>query len=230
METSPVNVNVSSPLTDHVILQPSAEPVKPGWKTTEFYLSAFAMLLGLAYTSGIIATGSQWDHIAGVAVTLLAGLGYTVTRGKVKAAMATLLVGCLIGNGATMLAACGTVKADVKAEEAKILDCTKADAGPIAMAFGSLAVEVAVQVATTGKPDVPALEASSKTIAAAQGGSIAACSFGPILASIIKLFPPSTGAAAGPTGATVAADAGEALARLKAAQGVTTIKTSAGVQ
>ncbi len=59
--------------------------VKPGWKTTEFALSTLAMLLGQIYASGVMSDGGTAAKIAGLAVSLLAALGYTVSRGIAKA-------------------------------------------------------------------------------------------------------------------------------------------------
>jgi hypothetical protein len=61
---------------------------KPGYKTTEFWLSTIAVLIGLAYGSGVIAeTGTSGieKSIAFVA-SALAALGYSNSRGAVKAA------------------------------------------------------------------------------------------------------------------------------------------------
>lgn len=57
---------------------------KPGWKSSEFYLSTAAMLLGVLMASGIIHPGTAWDKAIGLAVTALAGMGYTVSRAIVK--------------------------------------------------------------------------------------------------------------------------------------------------
>jgi len=62
-------------------------PAKPGYKTTEFYLSAFATLIGLLFASGAIHDGGATtaDKIAGLAVAALATAGYSVSRGMTKA-------------------------------------------------------------------------------------------------------------------------------------------------
>jgi len=64
------------------------EPVKPGWRTTEFILSTLTALLGIAIAGGFIDLEgvSALDKIAGLAAAALAALGYSVSRGKVKAA------------------------------------------------------------------------------------------------------------------------------------------------
>ena len=60
------------------------EPVKPGYKTTEFWLSAVAVLLGLAMASGLIPSDSAWDQAVGLVVSALAAMGYTGARAGVK--------------------------------------------------------------------------------------------------------------------------------------------------
>ena len=62
--------------------------VKKGYLTTEFYLSSACAILGIVIASGVAdpAGVGTWDKIVGMACALLAGLGYTVSRSKVKAA------------------------------------------------------------------------------------------------------------------------------------------------
>lgn len=59
--------------------------VKPGWKTTEFWLSCLAFVLGAIAASGAIPESSQWVQIMGMATTVLASMGYSSSRGKAKA-------------------------------------------------------------------------------------------------------------------------------------------------
>ena len=58
--------------------------VKPGFKTTEFWLSAAATLVGLAIASGIVPTSGTWPQIVGLVTGVLGALGYTVSRTAVK--------------------------------------------------------------------------------------------------------------------------------------------------
>lgn len=60
---------------------------KPGFKTTEWWLSAVAVLFGLVISSGILEeTATEWDNkIVGLVVSTLAALGYTAARAYVKA-------------------------------------------------------------------------------------------------------------------------------------------------
>ena len=66
---------------------------RPGYRTTEFWLSLAAMLLGAAFASGLLACPTEGCgptmqaiiRLAGVAATVLGGFGYTVSRGIAKA-------------------------------------------------------------------------------------------------------------------------------------------------
>ena len=60
--------------------------VKSGWRTTEFWLALAAKLLGALTTTGILGDGTQAMRIAGLAVVILASLGYSYNRATVKAA------------------------------------------------------------------------------------------------------------------------------------------------
>ena len=60
------------------------QEIRPGFKTTEFWLSAVAVLLGLAIASGIIPANSVWDQAVGLVVAGLAAMGYTGARAGVK--------------------------------------------------------------------------------------------------------------------------------------------------
>lgn len=59
--------------------------MKPGYLTTEFWLSALAMILGALFASGAVSDGSQLDKILGITATILGQLGYAVPRGIAKA-------------------------------------------------------------------------------------------------------------------------------------------------
>lgn len=63
-----------------------SKPVRPGWRTSEFWLSAAAALMGLAHASGILEqTATDWDNkIVGLATAGLVALGYNVARTIVK--------------------------------------------------------------------------------------------------------------------------------------------------
>lgn len=62
----------------------SQEEVKPGYKTTEFWLSLVACVIGALVASGMFPDESPGMKIAGLAMTTLAALGYTTSRFMVK--------------------------------------------------------------------------------------------------------------------------------------------------
>ena len=60
---------------------------KPGWKTTEFWLTALCTLCGLLYASGVVSVEGSDATSKAVALiaSVLAAMGYSVSRAKVKA-------------------------------------------------------------------------------------------------------------------------------------------------
>lgn len=58
--------------------------IKPGYKTTEFWMAFVAMLIGAAFASGVFPAESTGDKLLGLAATVLSALGYTVSRTMVK--------------------------------------------------------------------------------------------------------------------------------------------------
>lgn len=63
---------------------PTTNPVKPGYKTTEFWLSVAACALGAFAASGALPDENVVMKIVGLAVSALAAMGYTVSRFMVK--------------------------------------------------------------------------------------------------------------------------------------------------
>jgi len=85
--------------------------MRTGIRTTEFWIAAILILAGLLPTSGLLPENHWGVKVCGLVVSLLAGLGYTAARVKVKAAPAAkdavaklLLVALLVG----LLVGCGT--------------------------------------------------------------------------------------------------------------------------
>lgn len=60
--------------------------MKPGYKTSEFWLSLLVMVLGALMSSGVVADGGATATIIGGALTLLSGGVYTLNRMGVKKA------------------------------------------------------------------------------------------------------------------------------------------------
>lgn len=59
--------------------------MKTGWKTTEFWLSAAATVLGLVTASGAFSETGTVAKVVGLVVSGLAALGYTASRTALKA-------------------------------------------------------------------------------------------------------------------------------------------------
>lgn len=59
--------------------------VKPGYKTTEFWLMTSATMVGLTVASGVIPTEGPWAQVVGLVTGMLGALGYSVPRMSLKA-------------------------------------------------------------------------------------------------------------------------------------------------
>ena len=59
--------------------------MKPGYKTTEFWLSLAAAIVGALLASGAFEDGSAVARLLGVVASALAAIGYAASRGFVKA-------------------------------------------------------------------------------------------------------------------------------------------------
>ncbi len=62
---------------------------KPGYATTEFWLTLAAMLIGTLVTSGAFADTSTIGKIIAFAATALASIGYSMSRAITKTATVT---------------------------------------------------------------------------------------------------------------------------------------------
>jgi hypothetical protein len=60
------------------------EKPSPGYRTTEFWLSTLAMVLGVVLASGALPEGGLAGQIVGGVLSVLASLGYTASRTQVK--------------------------------------------------------------------------------------------------------------------------------------------------
>jgi len=58
--------------------------MKSGYKTTEFWLTLLAILLGAFVASGLLPTEHVAIKVAGMVTTVLAALGYTLGRVSAK--------------------------------------------------------------------------------------------------------------------------------------------------
>lgn len=60
--------------------------MRTGYKTTEFWLSLVAMLVGALIASGVLADGGMPLQVAGMVASALAAMGYSSSRAKSKQA------------------------------------------------------------------------------------------------------------------------------------------------
>ena len=61
-----------------------SQPKKPGYKSTEFWLSALCIIFGMLLASGVISEGSNAEKIVAFGASVLASFGYSFSRGMVK--------------------------------------------------------------------------------------------------------------------------------------------------
>lgn len=132
-------------------------PVKPGWKTTEWYGSWAVKILGALMAGGVFGDGTTASRIAGAALTLLGYLGYTYSRTLVKNASVILIL-LVVGLAATSSACGATSKAAGKTALTDAVDCTAPDRAALEAQFGPT-VEAALQraIGLDGKIDLPSL-------------------------------------------------------------------------
>lgn len=97
-------------MAENATTVPNAATVVPGWKTTEFWLSLLAAVVGIVMASGIIPATSTWEKIVGIVASVLSALGYQVMRTSVKTnAQSAALVMAKIEADSKALVAAGPV-------------------------------------------------------------------------------------------------------------------------
>lgn len=131
--TTTTKASDGSTITTNLV---SAEPVKPGWQTTEFCGAWAVKILGALIAGGVFGDGTTAMRIAGAAMTLLGFLGYTYSRTLVKAAVFVLML-CL---GTSTMTACAS-SAQVGAGNA-VIDCTRADAPALEELLGVTSIRL----------------------------------------------------------------------------------------
>lgn len=123
------------------------------------------------------------------------------------------------------LIACAAVKSEVKAIEAGVVACAKADKAKIQALGVQLGTAALVSLVTTGSIDWSALESQSESAAKTQGLEVAACAFGGLVADLQALFdsvhPTAPQALLAPV--SPLDGSAEALASFQTANGITRI-------
>lgn len=57
---------------------------KPGYRTSEFWLTAGATAVGLAIASGVVPETGVWPKVVALVTAAFTAMGYTVSRGLAK--------------------------------------------------------------------------------------------------------------------------------------------------
>ena len=70
--------------TTTVVTEPTTATVKPGFKTTEFWLTAVAVIGGLVMASGVVTELSPVGKIIALGLVTLKTMGYTSQRMEAK--------------------------------------------------------------------------------------------------------------------------------------------------
>lgn len=122
----------------------TATTLKPGWRTSEFWMNKAALLLSALFLCDVIPTSGMWMKLAGVAACILISQGYTVSRTMLKAG-AMLLVLAFMPH----LTGCSWLKSEGKATAHDVVDCTTSEAKSLSKQFGPTIDDVLV-TATNG--------------------------------------------------------------------------------
>ena len=61
-----------------------SKPSKPGWKTTEFWMSLAAVICGALVAGDVVSESSTVGKAVGAVISVLGALGYTASRTAVK--------------------------------------------------------------------------------------------------------------------------------------------------
>lgn len=150
---------------------PAPSPVKPGIKSTEFYVTILVSVVNALVLADVFPIESVIAKIISVISITLSGLGYTMIRGKAKAGggtssagLALLAAGILGTSGASGfgLTACGpTIKDAGRAVAGDVVDCGRAEVADLALQFAPTVVQL-IQRATgaDNRVDPPSLDAA----------------------------------------------------------------------
>ena len=70
--------------TVEVVKDAPVSQKKPGYKSTEFYMSMAAVVIGAVASSGMLEEGSALTKVVGLVMAALVALGYTGSRLTLK--------------------------------------------------------------------------------------------------------------------------------------------------
>lgn len=165
--------------------------MKPGYKTSEFWLKLMAVILTALYASGIIPTAGTAATIAAIVATVLTSLGYTVARTLLKSGGIALLALALFIDP---LSGCAAAKHEISVVKDGAVSCAKADLP----AIKAYALQLGASVLVGAFAESPNWAALWRATAAKAGDgvrihglAIAACAFKSLVDSLENVAPPS---------------------------------------
>jgi hypothetical protein len=210
-------------MTEEIIIPPpSSAVIKPGYKTTEFWMSIAAFVLTAVFASGAVTNETALSML-GIGGTVLTALGYKVSRTMVKSAGASLSLCFVFALGASQIS-CAEVKPRLANGASTFLDCETPD---IQSLVGELIgiVKPAVLVAITGDGhvDTGKLEEAAR----AAKSNLARCA----LATAVAMVVTPDAKAGAPQSASLIVTPLELRSKFAAARaswGVAVVHTSAG--
>jgi hypothetical protein len=77
--TEPVNRRKGRAMSEE-----SNTVVKPGYKTSEFWLTLGATVVGFLIASGVIPETGVWPKVVALVTAAFTAMGYTISRGLAK--------------------------------------------------------------------------------------------------------------------------------------------------
>jgi membrane protein implicated in regulation of membrane protease activity len=169
--------------------------IRPGWKTSEFWLSTAAFVIGSLMASGSFE-GTAVDRVFGAIMAVLATLGYSASRAKTKRprkaeggvvellpALAMSLVAVIIGGA---MWACAPVAEQTRATAGHVVDCTadefRAHAADLAT---RIAASIDKHTAPDGTLDEAAIGEDLAAMVTERGKDAVRCAFDRTVADVL---------------------------------------------
>jgi hypothetical protein len=172
-------------------------PIRPGWKTSEFWLSTAAMLAGSLMAAGTF-DGTPFDRVLGAIMAVLATLGYSASRAKTKRprkhetgavellpALAIAVI-AVAGGGFMALWSCAPVTEQTRATAGHVVDCTadefRAHAADLAT---RIAASIDRHTAPDGTLDEAAIGEDLAALVTERGKDAVRCAFDRTVADVL---------------------------------------------
>jgi hypothetical protein len=169
-------------------------PIRPGWKTSEFWLSTAAMLAGSLMAAGTF-DGTPFDRVLGAILAVLATLGYSASRAKAKRPrkaesgavelLPALAMSFVAVAGGLAMWACAPVTEQTRATAGHVVDCTadefRAHAADLATRIGASIDE---HTAPDGTLDESAIGEDLAALVTERGKDAVRCAFDRTVADV----------------------------------------------